>query len=137
MSNPGGIEEYRKNTDSSILEACMSTIESMRPEERRLAYRECAKSLLIRRLIEEKLVEGPLDADECIPFPSECVAENADGICFLFYVRGSVWDVILSRGEVGMRAIQEDPSRLEDPELFVMDLGKVAKVNPRDADFCA
>ncbi|MBU0705974.1 hypothetical protein KJ657_01715 [Patescibacteria group bacterium] len=120
---------------SGSLQICMSEIEGLPVAERRLTYRECAKYLLIRYLVEKNLVDGPLSEEECRPSVDECVAENADGICFLFYVRGNVWDVILSRKEEGRKIIAGDPERLEDPKLFVMDLGKAAKINPRNSDF--
>jgi hypothetical protein len=125
-----------RGSNLSDLEVYISVIESMPSEERRLSYQECAKFILIRHLIENNLVEGQLREEECRPSSEECVAENADGVCFLFYVRGSVWDVILSRQEGGKRIIEEYPERLKDPKLFVMDLRKAAKINLRNADFC-
>ncbi|MFH0837858.1 MAG: hypothetical protein V1880_01160 [Patescibacteria group bacterium] len=129
------VDHPKDDAGSGSLEAHMSVIEGMPAEERRLTYRECAKFLLIRYLVEKKLVEGPLSEEECRPAIEELEAENADGICYLFYVRGSVWDVILTREEGSKKAIEENPDRLNDPELFVMDFRKAAKVSLRNSDF--
>jgi len=130
----GNADHSSEEGDPGDLEALglyMSEIESLPTEERRDTYRKCAKFILIRYLIERELVAGPLDEEECRPAREELEAENADGICFLFYVRGSIWDVILSRQDACKRAIEKDPDRLADPELLTMDLKKAAKINLR------
>jgi hypothetical protein len=126
----------REDSNSSCsLESCASTIESLPATERWLTYQECAKCLLTRYLIARNLVEGPLRDDECRPAVGDCVAENADGICYLFYVRGNVWSVTLSRKADKKRAIEEKSERLSDPTLFEMDLRVPAKISQRNSDF--
>jgi hypothetical protein len=124
-----------EDANSCSLQTCISAIEGMPAAERRLTYQECAKCLLIRYLIERNIVDGPVRDEECRPAAEDCVAENADGVCFLFHVQGSVWAVNLSRTENSKKMLEKNPERIKDSELFVMDLEKPAKINRRDSDF--
>lgn len=120
---------------SSELEAYMSVLERMSNFERWRSYQECAKHLLIRYLIAQNLAQEPVSDEECRPAAEECVAENAEGVCYLFYFRGAVWDVVLSRKEGPKRILQQRPDQMDDPDLFMMDLAKPAKIRLRNADF--
>lgn len=109
----------------------MLAIESVPASERLLTYQECARHLLVRYLVAKSLVEGSIDNKECRPFSEELIAKNADGICFLFEVRGSIYHVMLPRKEECRQTIENDPVRENDPELFCMDLSKPAKIDDR------
>lgn len=132
QGNPNG------SAASSDLDTYMSAIESMPNPERWLAYQKCAKHLLIRHLVAQKKVQEPInpdDPEECRPFDEECVAQNADGVCYLFLVRGRVWDVILTRNEESRKILKKNPERLNDADLFKLDLSIPADICSRDSDF--
>lgn len=121
--------------DKGVSDTDIPLVEEMDIQERRLVYQECARHLLTRYLLAKELVKEPLDTEECHPSVEECTAENADGILYLFYVRGSVWGVMLSRQEESRKIIEESPERLADPELFIMDFRKAARIQLRNEDF--
>ncbi len=112
----------------------MADIERYSVEDRWDIYQRIATSKLIRFLIEKSLVIGDLKDSDC-KVVGDCKVEHADGIAFVFDVKGSKWEIQILRKDECREAILKNPERLKDPDLFKMDLNKKTGAICRNSSF--
>ena len=122
------------NGDVDVLEHSMEELEAMSMDERREFYQKFSALVLLRHLISKNLAEKGVSKED-VKMLKDCDAETASGISFIYDIRGSRWTVLLEREDTCKAAIEENPSRLTDPDCYKMDLQKSAKVMNQNAKF--
>jgi len=125
---------HEENGDISPAGDGVDQLESMSMPERRYFYKRFSAGVLIRCLINKKIVRENATEDDCRKL-RESEIETLHYISFIFEVEGSKWQVVLQRSHDCIDEIKKDGSKINDPVYFKMDLAKPATIVNRDKNF--